>query len=53
MRSAETATPEAVRNLAQMNLDQSVRIAQLEAMIEGLMEALKPLLEEWKNIKAR
>lgn len=52
IRSPQDATPEAVKNLAEMNLDQAVRIQQLEAMIDGLFKALNPLLEEWKKLKS-
>lgn len=33
--------------------DHSVRIQQLEAMIQGLIDAQKPLLEEWAKLRAR
>lgn len=52
LRTAKDATPEAVQKLAEMNLDQAVRIKTLEGMIQGLMDAMKPLLDEWQRIKS-
>lgn len=52
LRNASTATPEAIQQLAEDNLAKSIKIKQLEAMIDGLMTAMKPLLDEWSKLKA-
>ena len=53
LRTAKDATPKAVQALANDNIVMAVRIKQLEAMISGLMEAMKPLLEEWRRLKPK
>lgn len=53
LRSAKDATPEAIQQLAETNLAQAIRIKQLEAMIHGLIDAMKPLLDEWSRLKER
>ena len=50
LRSSKDISPEAAEKLAKMNMGQSIRIQQLEAMIKGLIEAQKPLLEEWSKL---
>lgn len=52
LRNSKTATPEAIQNLAETNLEQAIRIRALEGMIRGLMDAMKPLLDEWKSMTA-
>lgn len=51
LRDAKSATIEAVQNLAETNLEQATRIKILEALIQGLMDAQKPLLDEWIKLK--
>jgi hypothetical protein len=50
-RSAKDATTEAVQSLAETNLIQAIRIRNLEAMISGMTEAMRPMLEEWQKLK--
>lgn len=38
------------RLLAETNLVQAIRIRALEGMIRRLMDAMKPLLDEWHSI---
>jgi len=53
LRTAKDITPEAAQRLAELNLDQSQRIFELEAMILGLWEAMAPLFKEIKYIKEK
>jgi len=50
LRTPETATVESIKSNAETVVLQAVRIKQLEAMIKGLMEAMKPLLDEWEKL---
>lgn len=51
LRDSSTATPEAIQSLAERNLEMAVRIKTLEGMIQGLMDAMKPLLDEWTRLQ--
>lgn len=50
LRNAKYATPEAIQALAEQNLVMAVRIKSLEGMIRGLMDAMRPLLDEWEEL---
>jgi hypothetical protein len=51
LRTARSATPESIQRLAKTNLEKALRIKTLEAYINGLMDAMKPLLDEWQKLK--
>lgn len=50
LRGPKHTTPEAIQELAEHNLSQAVRIKCLEGMIRGLMDAMKPFLDEWQKL---
>jgi hypothetical protein len=50
LRTAETATVESIQRNAEMVMVQAIRIKTLEGMIRGLMDAMKPLLDEWQTL---
>ena len=51
IRTAKDSTPESIQRLAETNLEYSERIMQLEHMILGLWEGMKPLFDEIAEIK--
>jgi hypothetical protein len=51
LRSAKNASPESIQRNAETVLVQAIRIRNLEAMISGMTEAMRPMLEEWKKLK--
>lgn len=52
-RSPSDATPESIQRNAETVLAQQIRINNLEAMIMGMTEAMRPMLEEWKRLTAK